>query len=55
MITSALSLPQPKPTILIGCPAIEPPTIPADGLFGFFGFAPANSENAVIAPPRSWL
>src|SRR6202011_4093983 len=55
---SAWSLEQPKPTILSGCPATEPPLIPADGLFGFFGLAPANCANAAIAPPMSasyWL
>ena len=48
IMNPARSFPQPYPTIWIGCPAIEPPTIPAEGLLGFFGFAPVYSENAAI-------
>src|SRR5262249_56233210 len=55
---SARSFEQPKPTICSGWPFTDPPVMPADGLFGSFGFAPANCVKAAIAPPMSasyWL
>ena len=36
---------QPKPTIWSGWPPTEPPTIPFEGTFESFGFAPAYCEN----------
>ena len=34
---------------------MAPPVQPSRGLFGFFGLAPANCENADTTPARSWL
>src|SRR3954471_12796732 len=47
---SELSSPQPTPTSLSGWSPIAPPVNPAFGLFGSFGFAPANCEIAATAP-----
>src|SRR3954451_22436878 len=52
---SARSSEQPTPTILIGWSPMAPPVMPSRGLFGFFGLAPANCENAATTPARSWL
>src|SRR3954447_7650861 len=52
---SAWSLEQPIPTSLSGWPLMAPPVQPARGLFGSFGFAPANCDMAETTPARSWL
>src|SRR5579872_962423 len=51
---AAVSFEQPYPTILIGCPAITPPLIPALGT-AELGLAPSCAMKYACAPPMSEL